>query len=131
MSVFERLQVGASAVGGIDVRGRIARVRGGAIASVLLAIVVACSQLVTLPQPTVLGDLFSLSPSGDEVPRLSPVTVTFPKAPADRTPESLLQLVPPMPGGYAWLGAKTLLFQPDFPGLLRGARYTALVPENA
>ena len=106
------------------------RARGGAVASVLLALVVACSQLVSLPSLTDLKDVFSLSPAGNEVARLSPITVTFPKSPTDRTPESLLQLMPATPGSYAWLGTKTLLFQPDFPGLLRGGTYTAVVPEN-
>src|SRR5206468_13060152 len=75
----------------MDVRQRLtdgtARVRGGAIASVLLALVVACSQLVNLPRFVGLEDALSLSPSGGEFSRLTPITVTFPKAPADRTPD--------------------------------------------
>ena len=119
----------------MDVRQRLtdgtARVRGGVIASMLLALVVACSQLVNLPRFVGLEDALSLSPSGGEISRLTPITVTFPKAPADRTPDGLLQLLPSTPGSYAWLGPKTLLFQPEFPGLLRGGTYTAVVPANA
>lgn len=104
--------------------------RGGIVTAALLAIVVAGSQVVTLPR-LFEQTAFSLSPEGSEVSRLSPVTVTFSKAPVGReTPAALLQVVPTPPGSYAWLSPKTLLFQPDFPGLLRGATYTAIVPQN-
>ena len=106
------------------------RFRGGVTTALLLVVVIGCTQLVRLPWQDA-APAFSLSPSGDEVSRLSPVTVTFTKAPQDVVvPESLLQVVPPTPGSYAWLSPRTLLFQPDFPGLLRGGTYTALVPAN-
>src|SRR5207244_349340 len=57
-----------------------------------------------------------------------PVTVTFHKPASDRAPEPLLQLYPETKGAYAWLSPRTLLFQPDFPGLLRGSMYTVHVP---
>src|SRR5436309_247790 len=65
---------------------------------------------------------------GDDVARLAPITVTFAKPPSDRAPEPLLQLYPETKGAYAWLSPRTLLFQPDFPGLLRGSMYTVHVP---
>jgi len=106
------------------------RYGAGAVTAALLLTVIAGSQLVGLPwQRDVLA--FSLSPSGDDVSRLSPITVTFTKAPRNAlVPESLLQVVPPTPGSYAWLSPRTLLFQPEFPGLLRGTTYTALVPAD-
>jgi len=109
----------------------IARFRGAAVALTLLVTVIGCSQLLpSLPirEPDKSG--FSLSPEGDDVARLAPIVATFPKAPADRTPGSLLQLFPGVAGSYAWLTPRKLLFQPDFPGLLRGTTYTAIVPAN-
>src|SRR5207245_2830083 len=49
-------------------------------------------------------------------------------APAERAPEKLLRIEPAMTGTYAWLTTRTLLFQPDFPGMLRGSTYTVTVP---
>ena len=71
---------------------------------------------------------FTISALGDEVPRLAPISVTFATAPEEREPAKLLQLEPASAGSYAWLSARTLLFQPDFPGLLRGGTYTLKVP---
>ena len=104
--------------------------RGGIVSAVLLVLVVAGSQLATFPK-IFEQTAFSLTPAGDEVARLTPVTVTFTKPPGDRgVPSALLQLTPTPPGSYAWLSPTTLLFQPDFPGLLRGGTYTAIVPRN-
>ena len=80
------------------------------------------------PTPFVEPPGFALSPEGDEVPRLAPIKVTFATAPEERKPESLLQLEPAAPGTYAWLSDRTVLFQPDYPGLLRGSTYTVNVP---
>ncbi|MGB4863286.1 MAG: Ig-like domain-containing protein [Tepidiformaceae bacterium] len=71
---------------------------------------------------------FALSPEGDDVPRLAPIRVTFASPPDEKSPERLLQLEPAVPGTYAWLSDRTVLFQPDFPGLLRGSSYTVSVP---
>lgn len=109
----------------------IRRYGAGLVTVALLTVVIASSQLTTLPA---IFDrpVLTITPSGEDVGRLTPITATFTKAPVDRAaPESFLRLLPSTPGSYAWLSPKTLLFQPDFPGLLRGATYTALVPENA
>ena len=74
-------------------------------------------------EPTV----FAVLPSGDEVARLEPVRVTFEAAPRERDGAKILALEPAVPGVYAWLGERTLLFQPDYPGYLRGFAYTAKV----
>lgn len=71
---------------------------------------------------------FALSPEGDDVPRLAPIKVTFASPPAEREAEKLLTVEPPVRGTYAWLSERTLLFQPEYPGLLRGGTYTATVP---
>lgn len=70
---------------------------------------------------------FALSPDGDDVPRLTPIKVTFASPPEERTPEKLLQLEPAVEGSYAWLSDRTVLFQPEYPGLLRGSTYTVKV----
>lgn len=71
---------------------------------------------------------FSVSPEGDDVARLSPVKVTFASAPNEKDAAKLLTIEPKVAGQYAWLSERTVLFQPDFPGLLRGATYTIHVP---
>jgi uncharacterized protein YfaS (alpha-2-macroglobulin family) len=71
---------------------------------------------------------FTILPQGDDVARLGPVTVTFAKTPEERAPDALFQVFPETKGSYAWLGARTALFQPDFPGFVRGSIYTVNVP---
>ncbi|HKC91077.1 MAG TPA: Ig-like domain-containing protein, partial [Candidatus Limnocylindria bacterium] len=71
---------------------------------------------------------FTILPQGLDVSRLGPVTVTFEKAPEERAPEALFQVLPDTKGTYAWLGTRTALFQPDFPGFVRGSTYTVNVP---
>jgi uncharacterized protein YfaS (alpha-2-macroglobulin family) len=71
---------------------------------------------------------FALSPAGEDVPRLAPVRVTFASPPDDRTADHLVRLEPQVSGTYAWLSERTVIFQPDFPGLLRGGEYTVTVP---
>ena len=71
---------------------------------------------------------FTIFPQGEDVTRLAPVTVTFEKTPEERAPEALFQVFPETKGSYAWLGARTALFQPDFPGFVRGSTYTVNVP---
>src|SRR6266850_2886464 len=91
------------------------RFRGGAVTAALFVAVIACSQVLPRLDLPIEPQSFALTPEGDEVSRLSPVTVTFGKPPADRTPENLLQVFPSTVGSYAWLSPRTLLFQPDFP----------------
>src|SRR2546427_9511770 len=71
---------------------------------------------------------FAILPQGIDAPRLGPVTVTFPKTPEEHAPAALFQIFPETKGTYAWLGARTALFQPDFPGFVRGSTYTVNVP---
>ena len=71
---------------------------------------------------------FTVLPVGDDVARLGPVTVTFAKTPEERAPEALFQVFPETKGTYAWLGTRTALFQPDFPGFVRGSTYSVNVP---
>jgi uncharacterized protein YfaS (alpha-2-macroglobulin family) len=81
------------------------------------------------PRPTVAEPPgFSVSPDGDEVPRLVPIKVTFASSPRERSPEKLLKVEPELKGTYAWLSERTVLFQPDFPGMLRGSSYVVSVP---
>lgn len=74
---------------------------------------------------------FSLSPSGDDVSQLAPMKVTFAEPPSEHDGAKVLQLSPAVPGKYAWLSDRTLLFQPDYPGLLRGKTYTLHVAAQA
>ena len=71
---------------------------------------------------------FTIFPQGDDAARPGPVTVTFAKTPEEHAPEALFQVFPETSGSYAWLGARTALFQPDFPGFVRGSTYTVNVP---
>ena len=71
---------------------------------------------------------FALSPGGEDVPRLAPIRVTFASAPEEKVAERLVRLDPPVTGTYAWLSDRTVLFQPEYPGLLRGSEYTVVVP---
>lgn len=71
---------------------------------------------------------FTILPQGVDVARLGPVTVTFVKSPEEKSLDQLFQVLPETKGTYAWLGARTALFQPDFPGFVRGSTYTVNVP---
>src|SRR4030088_1725602 len=84
----------------------------------ILAVVAGLVQTVGRPATNAFlaePPAFTLLPQGTDVSRLRPVTVTFEKAPQERTPGALFQIVPETKGAYAWLGARTALFQPDFP----------------
>lgn len=78
------------------------------------------------PKPTEPAG-FALTPDGGDVPRLSPIRVTFASAPSERDGAKLLKVEPQPKGEYAWLSDRTLLFQPDYPGMLRGETYTVTV----
>ena len=102
-----------------------------AITTVLvLSVVTASLQIATRTPSAILGEppAFTILPDGDDVARLSPVTVTFAKSPEERALDQLFQVVPAVSGSYAWLTPRTALFQPDFPGFLRGSTYTVSVP---
>ena len=72
-----------------------------------------------------------VTPSGAEAPRLGPVIVSFPEAPSTQVPEDLVRIEPAPEGEFAWLDDHTLLFQPDFPGLVRGREYSVTVSGSA
>ncbi|MBI2766304.1 MAG: Ig-like domain-containing protein [Chloroflexi bacterium] len=95
---------------------------------VLLAVLVIVnagggSQAPAAPEPKD----FTISPQGDDVPRLTPIQVTFKQAPSERNGAKLVNLEPAATGSYVWVSDRTLLFQPDFPGLLRGQEYAVKV----
>jgi alpha-2-macroglobulin len=71
---------------------------------------------------------FSVSAEGDAVPRLAPIRVRFESPPAEREASKLLAIEPAPEGDYLWAGDRTVLFQPKYPGLLRGNQYTVKVP---
>ncbi|TME30481.1 MAG: hypothetical protein E6I66_09235, partial [Chloroflexi bacterium] len=97
---------------------------------VVLALLAGLFQVVGRAPSASLAEppAFTVLPQGDDVSRLGPVTVTFAKSPEERAPEALFQVIPETKGTYAWLGARTALFQPDFPGFVRGSTYTVNVP---
>src|SRR5438093_302423 len=110
--------------------GWLRTVRPVAATVLILAVVAGLVQNVgRAPNPSVVEPpAFTILPQGDDVARLGPVTVTFPKTPEERAPAALFQIFPETKGTYAWLGARTALFQPDFPGFVRGSTYTVNVP---
>jgi alpha-2-macroglobulin len=99
-------------------------IAGVALVSVVVT-VLTWDQHRTVTRPEAAA--FSVSPTGDDVARLAPIRVTFAKAPSERDGAQVLQLEPAVAGRYAWLSDRTLLFQPDYPGLLRGKTYTVKV----
>ena len=108
---------------------RLAGYRAAAFTLVLLFTVVSVVQIVGRPPEPALREPagFAVTPRGAEVARTAPVTVTFATSPDERTPEKLFVVDPPALGTYAWLSARTVLFQPDFPGFIRGSTYTVHV----
>ena len=101
---------------------RVFEVRAAVVTTGVLLAVILFAQVADRLQPAgfIEPPAFQVAPAGDAVPRLAPIRVTFERAPAERAPQRLLQLAPETPGTYAWLTPRTVLFQPDFPGLLRG-----------
>ncbi len=104
-----------------------------AVAGLAVVVVVGLVTVVLMrnlgpavPKPTEPAG-FALSPDGNDVPRLAPIKVTFAKAPTDHDGAHLLAVEPALKGEYAWLSDRTLLFQPDYPGMLRGQTYTVKV----
>ncbi|HEY6957448.1 MAG TPA: Ig-like domain-containing protein [Candidatus Limnocylindria bacterium] len=107
---------------------RIRSYRGASLAIAVLFVVITSSQFVDFRRLGLVIAGFSIGPVGEDVSRLAPVTVTFPEAPNEADPANVLRLSPEAKGSYAWLSPRTLVFQPDFPGLARGATYTVIVP---
>src|SRR6266545_3933832 len=121
----------------LDLRGqamidRLFEYRAALLTLGLVAAAIGVAQVADRFAPTTFVPrepaVFTLAPQGDVVARLAPITVTFASVPAEREPQRLLQLEPAPSGTYAWLSPRTLLFQPDFPGLLRGSTYSVHVP---
>jgi uncharacterized protein YfaS (alpha-2-macroglobulin family) len=112
--------------------GRLFEYRAALLTFGLIAAAIGVAQVADRVIATALASrepaVFTLAPQGEDVARLAPITVTFASAPAEREPHNLLQLEPALTGTYAWLSPRTLLFQPDFPGLLRGSTYSVHVP---
>ena len=108
---------------------RLAILAAVAVAVVVIGII---AFVLTRSGPAPLANLkeppgFSLTPSGQDAPRLAPVKVTFAKPPKERDPKKVLLIEPAPKGSYAWVSERTLLFQPEYPGLDRGATYTVKV----
>ena len=68
----------------------------------------------------------SISPEG-LVPRLATITLAFQEPPAEADAARFVSIEPPIEGAFVWLDERTLLFQPAWPGWLRGQRYEVLI----
>ena len=68
-----------------------------------------------------------VSPGGEEVPRLAILTIAFGKSPGLTDGSALVSIDPPVEGSFVWADARTLLFQPDYPGWQRGQQYMVVV----
>ena len=73
--------------------------------------------------PPRTGPVVTITPSGDEVPRLATVRVAFRDVPRLADGSRLVSIEPAIEGSFVWDGDRTLLFQPAFPGWQRGQRY--------
>ena len=73
----------------------------------------------------------SVSPSGNEVPRLAVLTVKFRDASSEFEPAEIVTIAPAIEGSFAWAGERTLLFQPAFPGWRAGQRYAVTITGDA
>ena len=73
--------------------------------------------------PPRTGPVVTITPSGDEVPRLATVRVAFRDVPRLADAARLVSIDPATEGSFVWDGDRTLLFQPAFPGWQRGQRY--------
>ncbi len=68
-----------------------------------------------------------VSPGGEEVPRLAILTIAFREPPGLTDGSRLVSIDPPVEGSFVWADARTLLFQPDYPGWQRGQQYRVRV----
>lgn len=88
---------------------------------------VAAPTATATPVPVI-----SIQPAGVEVSRLAPIVLQFADPPASDDPDQFVSLTPAIEGEYVWSDdRRTLLFQPEFPGLHRGAEYTIRVDAAA
>ena len=83
------------------------------------------------PSPTAAAEpeppaLVSVAPSG-LVPRLATLTIAFLEPPAKTDGARLVSIEPPIEGSYIWIDEQTLLFQPAWPGWVRGRDYELVV----
>ena len=76
---------------------------------------------VAIPTPTPAPDVSILSDG--LVPPLGPVIIKFLDPPPVQDAAQLVRIDPEPEGQYVWLDDRRLLFQPDYPGLQRGAEY--------
>jgi alpha-2-macroglobulin len=65
----------------------------------------------------------AVAPLGDTVPRLGPLVISFRDAPSTQDHTQLISFSPAAEATYVWADDRTLLMQPEFPGLLRGGTY--------
>src|SRR5829696_205437 len=70
---------------------------------------------------------FSVSPQADGAQRTAPVKVTFRFVPREKDGSKLVKIEPAAQGDFVWQGDRTLIFQPAFPGLVRGREYSVNV----
>ena len=68
-----------------------------------------------------------VSPGGEDVPRLAILTIAFREPPGVSDGADVVAIAPPVEGSFVWADARTLLFQPDYPGWQRGQQYTVVV----
>ncbi len=73
--------------------------------------------------PSRTGPAVTITPGGDEVPRLATVRIAFRDEPRVAEGDRLVSIEPAIEGSFVWDGDRTLLFQPAFPGWQRGQRY--------
>ena len=73
------------------------------------------------PTPPPVDDV--AIPAGESVPPLGPVILSFREPPPEPDAARIVRIEPAAAGQYVWLDERRLLFQPDYPGLQRGAEY--------
>ena len=76
---------------------------------------------VAIPTPPPVPEVSLLSDG--PVPPLGPLVISFREPPPQQDVSQLVRLDPEPEGQYVWLDDRRLLFQPDYPGLQRGAEY--------
>ncbi len=79
------------------------------------------------PTPAPPPPPVTVTPAGEEVPRLAFAQILFQEPPPTADGSRLVAIEPPIDGSFVWADARTLLFQPEFPGWGRGGRYRVLV----
>ena len=79
------------------------------------------------PTPAPPPPPVTVTPAGEEVPRLAFAQIVFREPPPTTDASQLVAVEPPIAGSFVWADERTLLFQPEFPGWGRGGRYRVLV----